>query len=332
MQIELYAKYPFLREAGELVKSLELSLLELDKSDLVRVVKSAEKRVLDALSKGRIFELEEPEVELLSFPLALIIVKATANDIIASKYALAEALRIEEYLKKEEKEIILWLFKNVIGVEIKQGDYEYRYFMRVWDYLKRATQFHGGEWRLVNRRLRNGYVEVDLEDLVRLIREEIRSMIVSRISTMPMPTLPSSISKVVDKVKKQAIKFMPKVKVVYAPEEYPPCVARALDILKKGENLPHYGRFLLTTYLLTTGKGVDEIISIFSSAPDFKERITRYHVEHIAGLRGARVRYRVPGCKTLQTNNFCFKNDRCNDIKNPLQYGRSKRFERERSH
>src|SRR5208337_4158510 len=65
----------------------------------------------------------------------------------------------------------------------------------------------------------------------------------------------------------------------------------------------------------------DEIVSVFPKAPDFKQSITRYNVEHIAGLKGGRTRYTVPSCKTLQTNGFCFKDPiKCYEISSPLRY------------
>jgi DNA primase large subunit len=106
-----------------------------------------------------------------------------------------------------------------------------------------------------------------------------------------------------------------------APENYPPCVRASLDMLDRGENVPHYGRFLMATYLLSVGKSVDDIVAMFPRAPDFKQNVTRYQVEHLAGLKGGRTRYRVPSCKTLQSHQFCFMDPvRCYQISTPLQY------------
>jgi DNA primase large subunit len=92
-------------------------------------------------------------------------------------------------------------------------------------------------------------------------------------------------------------------------------------MLERGENVPHYGRFLMATYLLSVGKSVDDIVALFPKAPDFKQNITKYQVEHLAGLKGGRTRYRVPSCKTLQTHQFCFKDPvKCYEISSPMQY------------
>jgi Eukaryotic and archaeal DNA primase, large subunit/LAGLIDADG-like domain len=106
------------------------------------------------------------------------------------------------------------------------------------------------------------------------------------------------------------------------------CVREALNLLEKGQNVPHYGRFLMASYLLAVGKTVDDIMALFPKAPDFKASVTKYQVEHIAGLKGGRTRYSVPSCKTLQTHSFCFKDPvKCYEILTPLQYPSRKRPE-----
>ena len=102
--------------------------------------------------------------------------------------------------------------------------------------------------------------------------------------------------------------------------QYPPCVTKALELLETGQNVPHYGRFLMTTFLLHAGKNVDNIIDLYPRVPDFKEGVTRYQVEHIAGLRGGRTAYSVPSCNTILSNNFCFRNHDCGKIRSPLQF------------
>jgi DNA primase large subunit len=80
----------------------------------------------------------------------------------------------------------------------------------------------------------------------------------------------------------------------------------------------------MATYLLGIGKTVDEIVALFPRVPDFNEKVTRYQVEHLAGLKGGRTRYKSPSCGTLQTHGLCFKTVECDDIKNPIQFGRKR--------
>jgi DNA primase large subunit len=86
---------------------------------------------------------------------------------------------------------------------------------------------------------------------------------------------------------------------------FPPCMLKILEDLKSGVNVPHTARFAITSFLLNVGFDVEEIIAMFSSAPDFNEEMTRYQVEHIAGSKGTE--YDCPACDTMRTYHNCVK-------------------------
>ena len=100
----------------------------------------------------------------------------------------------------------------------------------------------------------------------------------------------------------------------------PPCIKEILKSVENGENIPHFARFLLATYLITIGRDLEEIVSIFSKLPDFNEKITRYQVEHIAGRRGSGKRYLTPSCSKVQSMGFCFRDHTCANVKSPAHY------------
>jgi DNA primase large subunit len=70
--------------------------------------------------------------------------------------------------------------------------------------------------------------------------------------------------------------------------------------MKKHENLAHHARWYLATYLLAIGMAEDDVVNVFSAAPDFSEKITRYQVSHIK-KKG----YSVPSCATVMTYGLC---------------------------
>ena len=266
-------------------------------------MKRAEERVLEAIESAEVSgELEENKVvEIMSFPVALILVRATKQDHMMRRYALAEAKRVEYFLEHERKEdTIVEIFRSALGINLEHarmpGNIDFR--ILVADYLKRAGDFHRPEWKLVNRSVQNGKVYLTQHDLIRLIREEIQSLITERLRSVNMPKLPEEIE-----VKaKELITLLPPPKSPFSilsisPDNYPPCVKEALARLDRGENVPHYGRFLMSTYLLAVGKSVDDIMALFPKAPDFKPSITKYQVEHIAGIRGGKKRVQ---CSVLQ--------------------------------
>ena len=91
-------------------------------------------------------------------------------------------------------------------------------------------------------------------------------------------------------------------------------------MIQKGDQVPHSGKFLMTTFLLRAGKTVDDVIDMYPTNLGFNQNITRYQVEHIAGLKGGGTKYDVPSCSTMKMKDFCYKTDACGTIKNPLQF------------
>jgi DNA primase large subunit len=84
-------------------------------------------------------------------------------------------------------------------------------------------------------------------------------------------------------------------------------------------------RFGLTSFLVNVGMPIDEIVKLYVSVTDFDESLTRYQIEHIAGLRGTRTKYTPPTCATLRTHGICRNiNDICKTIVHPLSYYRKK--------
>ena len=99
----------------------------------------------------------------------------------------------------------------------------------------------------------------------------------------------------------------------------------AIEVLEKGENLPHSGRFMLAAFLLSKGQSVEQIAPLFKNAPDYNERVTLYQLNHLAGLSGSGTQYSCPSCEKLKTQNLCFIIPECDNIINPLQFGRKRK-------
>jgi len=329
-----FAKYPFLNETGDYVRRLNIKLEDFAQHDYQAIIERAEQRVFEAVLHGKVSgDFGEPDIEILSFPLALIIVKASGLEHLMLRYSYAEAMRVEKFLEEERKYIITNIFSKVLNIDLREVTSEtlrenFDFLIHVTEYLKRAPSLNSLEWKLNNRVVDHGYVYLKIQDLVRLIREEIRRIIYIKLKELSVPALPSTIEESVKKIRTLSPPYVTfKESVEVSPENYPPCVKHILNLIQKGDNITHYGRFLLTTYLLSVGKSIDDVLTIYPKLPDFRESLTRYQVEHIAGLRGGRVRYKVPTCGTISTHNLCFKDIKlCNNIKSPLQF--NKKYEK----
>ncbi|HEY4674376.1 MAG TPA: hypothetical protein VIH03_09435 [Nitrososphaerales archaeon] len=327
LDAETLAKYPFLHETGDYIRRLQFDISELTKPENARVVQRAKERVLEAIKKAKVSkETANIEIEILSFPLALVFVRAAGLEHLMSRYAFAEAMRVESFLEREKTSTVALIFYRVTGISpefLYTKSFEFK--IPVTEFLRRATYFHTPEWKLVNRIVDNGYVYVKKLELVRLIREEIKNLIHNRLHTLSSFKTPQEFRPIIEElVKSSPTPIDAGEEITVTPDKYPPCLVRALELLQTGQNVPHYGRFLMATFLLSIGKSVNDIVQLYPKVPDFNEKITRYQVEHIAGLRGGRTRYKVPSCRTLATHNFCFRTQACGTIINPLQFARQK--------
>ncbi|MEM2256487.1 MAG: DNA primase regulatory subunit PriL, partial [Candidatus Bathyarchaeia archaeon] len=186
------------------------------------------------------------------------------------------------------------------------------------------------KWKLVNRTLAHGYVYLTKTETARLLSEEVRRHIEKRLEIGEIPKLPQKIAEIVEKLKNLTLEKVSKAEIEGIPktikkEAFPPCITTLYEAAQKGRHLSHIARFTLTTFLVNIGMPIENIIDLFRNSSDFNERLTRYQVEHIAGERGSRTRYKPPKCQTLKTHGICTTSDGlCSRINHPLKYYRQK--------
>jgi DNA primase large subunit len=104
---------------------------------------------------------------------------------------------------------------------------------------------------------------------------------------------------------------------------------RILAAIKAGENVPHIGRFAIVSFLNSLKLSTNDILKIFSSAPDYEEDKTRYQVEHITGNISS-TSYKPPGCEKMKTYGICLIeeiDDLCKKKRHPLSYYKEKWFQ-----
>ena len=332
------AKYPFLADAGQYLKDQGFSLEQFGSDpDLKQLIEKAYERILVA-ADGKIYksDLDGDHVskeaalprEVFSFLLAIVLLKLSGMHTLIRRFALAEARRAEKYLEKDlanisdesKNQLAIRVINDLFSVQVEKSD-DY-FIIPVSDYLKHSINFHEREWKLINRHVENGQVYLSPHETVRLIRKELGTYINSKIINAKTPTMIPGFEDSVNKLVLLSKKF---VTYTVTTGEYPPCVKHAIDILEKGENLPHSGRFMLATFLLSKGQTVQQIAPLFKNAPDYNERVTLYQLNHLAGTSGSGTQYSCPSCEKLKTQNLCFATSECDNIINPLQFGRKKK-------
>jgi len=255
--------------------------------------------------------------EVFSFLLAIVLLKLSGMTTLIKRFALAEARRAEKYLEKDlaniseesKKQLAIRIINDLFSIQVKkQNDF---FVISVSDYLTHSINFHEREWKLINRHVENGLVFLSPHETVRLIRKELGTYINSKITNAKTPPMFTSFEEPVNKLVTLSKKFSTNF---VTSGEYPPCIKHAIETLEKGENLPHSGRFMLATFLLSKNQ--------FKNAPDYNERVTLYQLNHLAGTSGSGTHYSCPSCEKLKTQNLCFIIPECDNIINPLQFGK----------
>ena len=299
---------------------------------MIHIINRAVEKLENEL-KGKIYSnLDEYEIEIMTFLVSLLLIKSIGLEEVSKKCSLFEAMRVERFLStdlsierssQKKKLLVQKIFQDLFNININFDSTSSICKLSIPDYLLRASKMYEQEWKLINRSVKDGYVYLDTDEAVRLIRNELSNLIYTRVKNMKVYEVPILIKSKADELTKKysgRYVYRNQFKIL----EYPPCIKHAMEIINKGENLPHSARFMLATYMLAIGKTEEEVIEIFKNSPDYNEKITRYQVEHLAGKKGSHIKYSVPSCDRLRSEDLCFAVKECENLINPIQFGRRK--------
>jgi DNA primase large subunit len=325
------AKYPFLKESARFLKESGPSLDQLVGSMAYEQARlRGRDRVMEALELGKIDDHPmtskiDAALELLSYPVARMIVSAVAEPQFVKRYAIAEAKKADERLRKEDVTFITKVAEE-FGLKIIQEDGGLA--VDFADFLRFSSTMRNKDWKLVNQRIVRGRVLVTKIRLVRLIQQMLTDKISSELPLEVNDTILSTFALDIDEIKRvleekreqYKAKGMGRLSIV----RFPPCMRKLLKMIQSGENVPHTGRFALVAFLHTLGMDSEEILETFSSAPDFDASKSKYQIDHITGeISGTE--YTPPECSTMKSYGICFDPDElCKRIKHPLSYYRVK--------
>jgi len=329
-----HAKYPFTSEASEYVKSLNIDFNDLTSEEFSVILDLAEKRIFEALTTGKIDWELQGDIEVLSYPAALMLIALVGDERAQRRYALGESKRAYELLKQESPDVLMQIAEHTFAWNAKVANREigetlYEFAVSYADYLRNAVKIRDPDWKLTNRVLDEGYVYCHTDEFARLLKEEVEARVISRITGHYGP-IPEAIAPRAERIRRLVVARAQ----MYGTEEtpkavlaaaMPPCMKALLWSLASGKHIPHIGRFAMTAFLSNIGVTDEEIVKMFHSQSDFSERIARYQVEHISGKRGGRKKYTPPNCKTMKTHSLCINPDElCATISHPLSYYRKK--------
>lgn len=328
--------FPFLKKAQDHIKarfSTLDSLLKDPKGEAL--ISRAIIRVQESISPKKLsaFEVSDSvDDEIAAYALARIIVSCVNDKQLIERLTRYEAERVYSFLVNEEEwnqnykledtgySRLCIALANELGIQINQDR------MPLTDYVELVSPLHEDRFKLVNRRLSGGFVEIKKDEKYELLRERTRL-----IMRHDLPhKVPSSLCELLAP-KVAVIKKAYQEQMLYqfgAIEEsaFPPCMQALVLALTAGTNLTHAGRFALTTFFHAIGMTVTGIAEMYARSPDFDPEKTMYQVEHITGRGGSGTEYTAPACAAMKTTGLCVHGDAlCEKVNHPLTYYKVKK-------
>ena len=334
----LHARYPFMQAARDAVDAAEIDLATVvQRGD--PAVERGLARVEAALEDGTVGDPHrQTRVELLSYPIARVLVSIVDEAVLTRSYARAEAASAHDRFTEELASTtelkstsgdslslrdLLAEFDLLGHVRAEDGPLEgaAQYWIEVGAYLELAAGQWGDEWRLVNRTLTGGEVPVDHDELLVLCRRAVERRVESGLPLTVPDVIADPLEEEVARLRETLAELdLTRDIDTVVPDLFPPCMRALLDKIQKGEHLEHHSRFAITAFLTSIGMTTDEIVELYEINPGFGEEMTRYQTDHIRG-ESSPTEYSTPSCATMQSYGDCVNmDDRCERISHPMAY------------
>jgi DNA primase large subunit len=341
----LHARYPFLSAAREAVQAAEVDLVDVVEAGGPPVERARE-RVARAIEDGTVGEMAgDSRAELLSYPVARVLVSLVEERVLTGRYAHAEAAtafeRLEADLQSADRTadpyesarrrpgrggrdgpsitVADMLADLDLAADVEETGEGHR--VRVAAFVSLAADIRGEEWRLVNRSLADGSVPVTDAELRRLLQQAVHERVAAGLPLEVPEAVAAPLEPVAEDVREQlsALDLTREIDTV-VPELFPPCMQHLLDRVQAGDHLEHHSRFAVTAFLAAIGLSTDEIVDLYRVNPGFGEEVTRYQTDHIRGETSP-TEYDPPSCATMKSYGDCVNmDDLCERIAHPMGY------------
>ncbi|RLM68076.1 DNA primase [Halorubrum sp. Atlit-8R] len=357
----LDAKYPFFASAREAVASAAVSLPELVATDAPAVDRARE-RVERALLEGTVasesgaFPGEsayDTQAELLSYPIARILVSLLDSDPAIEKYAAAEAATAMERVRRdlETDDELRSVSAATVALDDLLAEFDLAdavrpdatapagargagaatgggagrdpdsYRIDVGPYLRLTSPEWGDSWRLVNRALADGAVRVSREELLAALEAAVEARVAEGLPFelgADEEIAAALESRVADLRRLLSERTYAEPPDVVAPALFPPCMTNLIEKAERDAALSAAESFALMAFLVGIGMTPDEVVAFCADTSLDAEGI-RYQTEFLTDDRGTQ--YPPPTCETLANYGICHnEDDHMQVAADPLSY------------
>ncbi|MDI6730796.1 MAG: hypothetical protein QMD06_04570 [Candidatus Altarchaeum sp.] len=324
--IRFLSKYPFLKESREYVERKNLNLETIAESPVYgSAIKIAAERILNGVQGKTEYSpmsnLRDAryEIYLISFPLVKIFLNlAEVGENLRRRYAESEGRLFETSVKKENENIRTEILKEILNFSF-QKDKHSVYFADYLSYIKNLTGEKYEKFHLINRRMNNGFVEVNEDELIIIARSIVERKYTETLNLSNI-NLPDAIVEKAKLLKEELQKIegeiSPKIKfnIRATNLEMPPSIAHIIQKIEGNEKVNHNERFVLATFLTNKGMPIEEIKKIFARSSNYDEKKTSYYIDYLAKRK-----YTCPSYSTMKSLSIWMSSEE-RKFKNPLAY------------
>jgi DNA primase large subunit len=333
--------FPFLKKAQDHIKNRFSSIDSvLNDPKGEALVRNALARIQESLlPKKTEYSVTLPaEDEIAAYALARVIVSCINDRQLLDRLTRYEAERAYYFLNSEigSETTKGWNDDAVLDDDMNSGISNYvaaefeitlaKDRIPLVDYVEVVSQLHEDRFKLVNRRIQRGFIEIRRDEVLELLRERIRVILRRDLPYRVPKNLCQQLAPAVEQIKAEYQSRMLQQFGTIEESAFPPCMQALITALTAGTNLTHAGRFALTTFLHTIGMDVAGIANLYGRSPDFDIEKTMYQVEHITGRGGSGTEYTTPACAAMLTTGICVHKDKlCERVSHPLSYYKAKK-------
>ena len=300
MDLLFACKYPFTSEARQAIEENNIEISDF-------IAEKAVTRVVSALRGESVhanpMHISDQLAEIGSYGAARMMRAFLHNKYLINKFAVAEAKRASSAMGRENAENLRKLQKEL---GIFPSSFEGKTVVPLPTFLTFSPR--AIDYRLINRNVKGGFVEVNSREIIRLMEEAVKTK-AEKISPLKDP--PESVRKYAAELMKLVPKQVP-IPMSFREGDNPPCIEKLLEVAKSHQNLGHQGRWALAVYLINKGMADEKINQVYSNFPDYDERISKYQIKH-ARDRG----YKMPACTMMMSYGLCVADCR---VGNPLRW------------
>lgn len=309
--------YPFLPEAQKIIASRGISVDSLAKSSSgQQYLEKACSRVMYAIDGKNLYPEDtsgDNISDIVTYVLSRILVSCVKDHMTIQRFVRAESKRVYSYLSVEQNKTLKQRVCQEFGISDDTDE------LPVLQYVEMAANITDPKWRLINRKVQNGIVEISSDELEILLSEKIRSHLGSSLPLTVPESLSHSLQEWVDRISARVQQRTLEEFGTIEETAFPPCIQTLIEAAAAGSNIVHAGRFALVAFLHTIGMQTEQIAGIFARSPDYNREMTEYQINHIIEHE-----YRPMNCLTMQTDGICtHKVKQCEKTSSPLYFYKS---------